>query len=129
MIIQSTNNGTTTDQMVIRKMRKSTINIPLNPYIIKWAILVPVTGKATKKDENIVYKIGMGFRNQKTNEIYFVAANKDAMSTKLARLKGKLTKEYRVTIITDKQLGLVKSEEGFLSVATDLQKANSFIIK
>lgn len=107
-------------------MKKNNV---LNTYLIKWAILVPVTGKATKKDENIVYKLAFGHRNISSNEIYFHAASQDKMAEKISCLKGKLSKEYRVTIITDKQLGMAKVVEGFISVATHKQMQDSFLLK
>lgn len=71
----------------------------ISPYNIFWAIIKPVTGKATKADLRIASKNGFtAFGNQ------FIRHGSSVEFLKV-QCKMKLGKPYMVTIITDKQFG------------------------
>ncbi len=95
----------------------------LSAYNIFWAIATPVTGKATKADLRIAAKNGFtSFGN------HFIrhSGNLEILKEKCQM---KLGKAYRITIITDKQFGMIDGRtKDVLAVATTLQKEQSYTI-
>ena len=100
----------------------------LNPYQITWSILIPVSGKATKKDLSIIAKSGIySISSNLNNEFFFHSADKEKAIEKAKNIKG-LSKKYEVVMITDKQFGNVDVFKSFRLSATKKQLQERFFI-
>lgn len=93
----------------------------LNAYQITWAILQPKKGIVTKKDTRL------GFSKQ---DLFLIdhACSLEAAKEKVNNLAGKLSKEYDIFFITDKQFGM-SCNGNFKEVATSKQLSETFQIK
>lgn len=108
-------------------------NNNLSAYIITWAILVPEKGIVAKKDQRIISGISM---RPKPNACSLHYATKNRAIEGVAKLKGRLSKEYRVYLVTDKQMGMMHpGQDGLLMSTlghrlkiTEKQIQDSFII-
>lgn len=106
----------------------------LNPYKVTFAVLKPVKGPATKADQ-----VKSGFMRDLTNQFLSMHAP-DLVSAKkkVNSLKGKLSKDYEVFFITDKQFGNIKIvykngkmtySKSYVDVATTKQLSEKFLLK
>lgn len=94
----------------------------LNPYTITWAFLIPTKGIATNKDELLSFT-----RDRNNTCLRTHAANREEAIKKVNELNGRLSKEYSVLFITDKQFGMIKSNN-IMEVATGKQLSEMFKI-
>lgn len=99
-------------------------NRELNAYQITWAILEPVKGIITKKDQRFGFS-----KNRDNSSLIAFGATGEAAETKVKSLAGKLSKEYNVFYITDKQFGMTSNVKSFKDVATTKQLSEMFQIK
>jgi hypothetical protein len=101
-----------------------------SPYRIKHAILTPVKGIVTKKDDGIVngHFNKWTLRDRSKDRLHLWGANEASLREKIEQLKGHFSKEYKMLIITDKQFGMIKNFD-FMAVATKKQKAEITVIK
>jgi len=102
----------------------------LNPYKITWAFLIPIKGIATKQD-NYATSLQRGISKSHLSRHF---SDIEDAKKEISKLKGKLSKEYKVLFITDKQFGQIQNNftnqtDNLLEVATAKQKAEMFIIK
>ena len=107
-------------------MKNSTTII--NPYKFTWTFLIPKKGIARKSDASKNISRGM-FKSY----LYFYDLNKEAALERLKKIKGTLSKEYNVLLISDKQFGLIKTDfcrqvDNLMQVATTQQKNKMFTI-
>lgn len=101
-----------------------------SPYKIKHAILTPVKGIVTKKDDGIVNGRfnKWTLRDRSKDKLHIWGWNETSLQAKIEQLKGRFSKEYKVIIITDKQFGMMKNFD-FMAVATEKQKSQIMLIK
>lgn len=102
-------------------------NDKLNAYTITWAIITPVKGKFFKKDLNVISKkihsIGL---SSNIGKAHF--QNKEKAIEQVNKISG-LSKDFKVTFITDKQFGMSKLNQNPLELATSKQLEETIIIK
>lgn len=106
----------------------------MNSLNITWAIVKASKGQATKRDLSIIVKKAdremagclMSIGGENVIAIYF--PNREKAQTAFGKVNG-LFKKYEVTLITDKQFGLIDTTKDVMEVATSKQKAEAFILK
>ena len=100
----------------------------LNPYTIYWFTLIPVNGIVPLSDQKII--TGSKFFTSKGAKMISVhSPNKEAAIFKINALFGKLSKKYRVYLYTDKQYGMRNYNSELITILTEKQKNESFIIQ
>ena len=100
----------------------------INSYKNVWMFLIPKKGIARNSD--VSKKIS---RDMFKSYLYFNDLNKEAALESLKKIKGTLSKEYNVLIISDKQFGLIEKDfcrqtDNLMEIATTQQKNNIFKI-
>lgn len=100
----------------------------LNPYTITWFTLIPLKGVVTIRDQMKADYLSKWHSRKGIRELNVHNANKEKALTKLATLKGKLSKPYRVYVYTDKQFGRRKEMSNVIDILTTKQKEDSFIL-
>lgn len=107
----------------------------LSKYKVSWLILLPIKGKSTKKDVQILNKLnplgGFGIIGVNSFMIGRFFPDKRSAEIQLKKIKG-LTKGYRAYIITDAQFGsmsidYIKGENQLF--ITNKQKTASKVVK
>lgn len=93
-------------------------------YKTFWAILAPTKGIARKED---VVKLNTVAMRSRSEIITVYSRSKTTLLDKLLKCTGELKKAYTVTIITDKQFGMME-DYNYAEVATFKQLSDSFII-
>lgn len=97
-------------------------------FVITWAIFTPVQGKFFKKNHNEIFKVAPTVSKRiGVNEAFAYFANKEMAIEKVSKLK--ISKDFEVVFITDKQFGLSKWNESLKKVATKKQLEEKIIIK
>lgn len=99
-----------------------------NKYKIFWAFFEPLRGVVTLKDQRKIEgnRYTTSWRGEPTYCKHF--PNKQKAVEFIEKLKGRLSKEYRVTLCTDAQFGLKKEGEK-LPPFTKKQLNEQIIIK
>ncbi len=105
---------------------KNTTTQP-NAYTITWAVITPLKGKFIKKNLNELSKKIFSITKYKmANEAICHFSSKEQAIEKLSNVSA--SKQFKVTLITDKQFGMTKWNEPLLANATQKQIEESFII-
>lgn len=84
----------------------------MSSYQIHWVVLEPLKGKATKRDVKAfnsadnIDRFKIIFNNN--NYVMAHASSKDEALLLISKIKGLAHKEYKATLITDKQFGMIK---------------------
>lgn len=110
----------------------------MNKYSIFWIALVPLKGKSTKSDSQIVGKIlERPYSVTNSGKSIFTFLPSTELATKaINSLKGKLSKQYKAYKFTDAQFGLQTLENKDITLLddgrgvklTELQKKESIIV-
>ena len=103
------------------------MNNSINPYTIYWFSLIPVKGVATIADQKIIKCSKFGL-TKGSKEVCVHSPNKEKAIAKLNSLAGKLSKQYRVYLYTDKQFGMRTYNSDVTAILTAKQKEESFLI-
>lgn len=96
----------------------------------KWAILTPIKGYATKTDRRLCGEVILN--NSYAKKILIYASSQSELDNKLNNLKNKLSKEYNVIVISDKQFGYIDgwlvNSNAHLDVATQKQLKSQYTL-
>jgi len=103
------------------------MNNSINPYTIYWFSLIPLKGVAPLSDQKIIKGSKFGL-TKGSKEVCVHSPNKERAIAKLNSLAGKLSKQYRAYLYTDKQFGMRTYNSDVTAILTTKQKEESFLI-
>ncbi|MDO5106132.1 hypothetical protein [Capnocytophaga sp.] len=91
----------------------------MSSYQFFWIVLEPVSGKVTKRDVKAFNKAdNLNRFTPMFNDRYIMAwvGSKSKALHLVSKLKGLAFKDYKATLLTDKQLGMIKQNHSDNSV-------------